>query len=85
LYAIPIPIVGHHYNGCWLAGAPHLFELPEGAIRPEMKQFGNVFGCGLVLDPDNNLAIIFTMNGQVCGELLLKILRIYSKITYISN
>jgi hypothetical protein len=42
--------------------------LPEGANRPEKKQYGNVFGCGLVLDPDNKLAIFFTLNGQLLGK-----------------
>jgi hypothetical protein len=71
-----IPIFGHHCFGCRLAGVPHHFELPEGAILQEMKPNGNVFGCGIVLDPDNKLAIFFTLNGQLLGELMLKILRI---------
>jgi hypothetical protein len=49
--------------------------LPEEAIRPEMTQFENVFGCGLVLDPDNNLAIFFTLNGQVLCELVMEIFK----------
>jgi hypothetical protein len=69
-YASAIPI-GHH--GCLLAGERHRFELPEGAIiRPKMKEDGNVYGCGLVLDPDNNLAIFFTLNGQLLCKLELK-------------
>jgi hypothetical protein len=70
-----MPIIGHHHHcyGCLLAGERHRFELPEGAIQPEMKQFGNVFGCGLVLDPDNNLAIFFTLNGKLLGELMLEV------------
>jgi hypothetical protein len=57
---------------CWLAGEYHPFELPEGAIRPKMKKNGNVYGCGIVLDPNNKLAIFFTLNGQLLGELMLK-------------
>jgi hypothetical protein len=71
-----IPILGPHCYACRLAGAQHLFELPEGAIRPKRKGLRNVYGCGLVLDPDNNLAIFFTLNGQLLGELVLGILRI---------
>jgi hypothetical protein len=67
-YAINID---YEYEGL-LAGTPHRFELPEGANRPQRKQFGNVFGCGLVLDPDNKLAIFFTLNGKVLGELMVK-------------
>jgi hypothetical protein len=60
----------------------HLFELPEGTVEPEMKEYGNVFGCGLVLDPDNKLTIFYTLNGQLLGELMLEILRI-KKSAYI--
>jgi hypothetical protein len=63
-----IPIVGHHVYGCWLAGDVHHFELPEGAIHPIWKTDNkNVLGCGLVLEPDNKLAIFFTLNGQLLG------------------
>jgi hypothetical protein len=62
-----IPIVGHHFYGCWLAGEYRYFELPDGATRPERKHFGNVVGCGLVLEPDNKLAIFFSLNGQLLG------------------
>jgi hypothetical protein len=71
-----IPCVGAHCYFCCLAGEIHLFELSEGAIQQEMKQFGNVFGCGLVLDPDNKLDIFFTFNGQLLGKLMLEILSI---------
>jgi hypothetical protein len=70
-----IPIFGHRCYACWLDGDYHRFELPEGAVRPSWKHI-NVFGCGLVLDPDNNLAIFFTLNGKLLGEFMLKILRI---------
>jgi hypothetical protein len=48
--------------------------LSEGAVEQEMKQFGNVYGCGLVLDPKDKLWIFFTLNGQLLGELMLAIL-----------
>jgi hypothetical protein len=61
--------------GCWLAGVFHHFEWQDGAIRP-IRNFGtNVYGCGLVLDPKDKLAIFFTYNGQLMGELMLEILR----------
>jgi hypothetical protein len=76
-----IHIVGHHhgYYGYYIAGTPHLFELPEGAVEQEMKENGNVFGCGLIVDPDNKLVIFFTLNGQLLGKLMLQILRINNK------
>jgi hypothetical protein len=67
-YAIDIGL--HHCYGCLLAGEHHRFELPEGAIRPQMKENENVFGCGLVLNSDNNLAMFFTLNGQLLSELM---------------
>jgi hypothetical protein len=84
-YAIQYSYVS---NRCWLAGEEHRFELPEGAIRPEIRGNENVYGCGLVLDPDNILAIFFTLNGQLLSELVLEILRINNErisCIYISN
>jgi hypothetical protein len=66
-YAIPCFYV---FYGCLLAGDRHRFELPEGAILPEMKQNGNAFGCGLVLDTEDKLCIFFTLNGKLMGELV---------------
>jgi hypothetical protein len=41
-------------------------------VRPEWRNI-NVFGCGLVLLPENKykLWIFFTVNGTVVGELAL--------------
>jgi hypothetical protein len=69
----------------YLAGEPHDFQLPEGAIRPEMKEYGNVFGCGLVLDPENKFAIFFTLNGQLLGEFYLDGMGIGDEWTGILN
>jgi hypothetical protein len=84
-YAIPI---GRHYCYlCWLAGASHIFELPEGAIRPRIKENGNVFGCGIVLDPEDKLTIFFTLNGQLLGEFRMREFKQNKKkeLMYISN
>jgi hypothetical protein len=62
---------------CWLAGEPHQFELPEGVVQPKWKSNGsNVFGCGLLLDPEDKVAIFFTLNGQLMGESVLDVLKI---------
>jgi hypothetical protein len=56
---------------CSLAGERHRFELPEGSVRPTRKwkwHSLNVFGCGLVLDQEDKVAIFFTLNGQLLGE-----------------
>jgi hypothetical protein len=34
------------------------------------KDDGNIYGCGLLLDPDNQLAIFFTLNGILLGEFV---------------
>jgi hypothetical protein len=78
-----IRIVGHRSYRYRLVGMLHQFELPVGAIRPEMKDNGNVYGCGLVLDPDNKLAIFFTLNGKLLSKWMLEILRIKKKKIYI--
>jgi hypothetical protein len=62
---------GLYLNECWLNGETHTFGLPEGAIRPEKKYNGNVYGCGLILDPDHKMTIFFTLNGQLLGKFLL--------------
>jgi hypothetical protein len=58
------------FDRCWLAGEHHRLQLPEGVVRPKWKCNGNVFGCGLVLDPKDKLAIFFTLNGKLLGELV---------------
>jgi hypothetical protein len=72
----------YFFGDCQLAGERHHFELPEGAIQPEEKEYGNVYGCGLILDPDNNLAIFFTLNGQLLGELVQKIFRVFTRFIF---
>jgi hypothetical protein len=68
-YAIPT-VTRHSFYGCWLAGETHHFQLPEGAIRPRKKEYGNVYGCGIVLDPEDKLWLFFTLNGTLMGELV---------------
>jgi hypothetical protein len=75
-YAIPNY---HNLDECWLAGELHHFVLPEGAIQPRRKLPGiNVFGCGLVLDPEDKLCIFFTLNGQLLGEFRMR--KIYAHV-----
>jgi hypothetical protein len=58
-----------------LARELHQFELPEGGIIPQKKNDAtDVFGSGLILDPENKLSIFFTVNGQPMGELVLEVL-----------
>jgi hypothetical protein len=61
-------------NCCRLAGEAHLFQLPDGAIKPERKENDtNVYGCGLLMDPNDKLAIFFTLNGTLIGNFILQI------------
>jgi hypothetical protein len=58
-----------------LAGETNLFELPDEAVQPKMRDNGNgrnVYGCGLVMDPNDKLAIFFTLNGILMGQFILK-------------
>jgi hypothetical protein len=52
---------------CWLSGEEHDFEWPNGAIKPEWNGPG-VVGCGLLLNPANELSIFFTGNGILMGK-----------------
>jgi hypothetical protein len=74
-----------------IAGEIHDFELPEGDIRSEMREYGNVFGCGLVLDPEDRVWIFFTFNGKFVGQLVLEVrgiaknlMHIYFQLIYIN-
>jgi hypothetical protein len=46
----------------------HSFEWPNGATKPKWRYNGNVLGCGLLLNPENELSIFFTGNGLVMGQ-----------------
>jgi hypothetical protein len=68
---------GRYLHLCWLTGEGHHLELPEGVIKLKWKSNGiNVHGCGLVLDPKDNLAIFFTLNGKLMGEFMIVDFRI---------
>jgi hypothetical protein len=73
--------IGYHPNSyaigcygsvddCQIAGKRHLFEWPPEAIRPKSKAKGNVYGCGLLLDQYDKLAVFFTLNGTLIGKFL---------------
>jgi hypothetical protein len=63
-YAMPEK---HHY--CLLSGKKHLFQWPLRASKPIWTGCEDVFGCGLVLSADDKLAIFFTTNGILMGQL----------------
>jgi hypothetical protein len=49
----------------------HDFPWQNNAFYYGWDYKSNVVGCGLLLDPDNKLAIFFTVNGMHCGQLLV--------------
>jgi hypothetical protein len=49
----------------WKARLP--FELATDPNRPEWNYHGDVIGCGLLLDSENELAIFFSLNGILRG------------------
>jgi hypothetical protein len=51
-------------------------EVPVEA-RPKPPNIGNVFGCGILMDPDNKLTTFFTLNSILLGEFFL--LKVSSK------
>jgi hypothetical protein len=57
------------HNYCRLSGKKHFFDWPAVAIKPIWTGYEDVFGCGLVLSPDDKLAIFFTTNGIQMGQL----------------
>jgi hypothetical protein len=59
-----------------LAGQRHHFEFPEGVIRPEQKESGNVAGCGILMNPDNKFTIFFTINGILIGSVYFNLIHI---------
>jgi hypothetical protein len=61
-------------GGCgrfYLSGKRHQFEWPNGAIKPEYKGSGDVYGCGLLQYTKNEFSIFFTVNGILMGQSLL--------------
>jgi hypothetical protein len=61
-----------NYETGWLGQERHHFgwrqRLIGGVEEPKWKHDGDVVGCGLVLDPQNKLAIFFTLNGTLMGK-----------------
>jgi hypothetical protein len=69
-YAIGIRIP-YFYILFRLAGQRHRFNFLEGVIGPELKETGNVAGCGLLINSDDKLTIFFTLNGILIGSVLI--------------
>jgi hypothetical protein len=63
--------IGEGSKYCWLSGQSHLFEWPNGAIGPKWNGRGDVFGCGLLLNAENEVSIFFTGNGLLMGQFPL--------------
>jgi hypothetical protein len=63
--------IGYDFDTCWLSGTHHCFKWPDGAIKPIFNCMGDVLGCGLLLNPENQLSIFFTGNGILLGQSLL--------------
>jgi hypothetical protein len=54
-----------------ISGKKHAFEWPNGAEKPTWNAVGDVFGCGLLLSPENELSIFFTLDGILLGPFFL--------------
>jgi hypothetical protein len=64
---------GNGDDHCTLDENEHIFEWQDWTMQPEWNGDGDgdVIGCGLVLNPNNQLAIFFTVNGILMGQFLL--------------
>jgi hypothetical protein len=58
------------FNFYYLLEEQHPFEWANDAIKPKRngKGKGDVYGCGLLLNSMNKLAIFFTLNGILMGQ-----------------
>jgi hypothetical protein len=72
----PIGMTQHSYSiekgcrKCYISGRE--FELPLSTIKPKCNGDGDVYGCGLLRNKsphDLLLAIFFTLNGTLVGQL----------------
>jgi hypothetical protein len=59
---------GNGDDSCYPSNKKHEFEWPNGTNKPTWNGNGDVVGCGLVLSPNNRLAIFFTGNGILMGQ-----------------
>jgi hypothetical protein len=62
---------GNGRDYCCASRKKHIFEWQNGTTKPTWNGEGDVVGCGLVLSPDNQLAIFYTGNGILMGQFLL--------------
>jgi hypothetical protein len=69
-YFTGIRIPNRHFYQFLLVGQHHRFEYPDEVIRPEVKEIGNVFGCGILINPEDKLTIFYTVNGILIGSIL---------------
>jgi hypothetical protein len=52
-----------------LSGVNHRFKEPTGA---QWSRHEDVFGCGILLCPENNMSIFCTLNGILIGQSMQK-------------
>jgi hypothetical protein len=51
-----------------LNGNAHRFDWSNGGVKPEWNGMGDVIGCGILMDANNELDIFFTLNGILRGK-----------------
>jgi hypothetical protein len=66
-YSIGVPSNG---ESCMLAGKRHDFEIEwsNKFTKTKSNGIGEVFGCGILMNSNNKLAIFFTSNGKPIGQ-----------------
>jgi hypothetical protein len=44
------------------------FDCENESFEPEYNDIGDVYGCGILVNTENELAIFFTGNGTLMGQ-----------------
>jgi hypothetical protein len=68
-YAIETTPANGRFRGLSFSKAP-----VEARQEPNVQ--GNVFGCGILMDPDNKLTTFFTLNGVLLSKIFRRIMQI---------
>jgi hypothetical protein len=58
---------------CWIEDDVHVFDWPNYENLPPANGPEDVLGCGLLINPENRVAIFFTSHGMLMGQFILEL------------